>query len=275
MFKVYYPHGGKMFMLIWWTHDKQNQMLLAKNEKAISATVLNHITENLDAKLNGYYEIEIVAPSEKLSNLHALRKHKDNVANFASNVAARLLECIEFNKEIPKQFELCQDYDPDHYDLEQQEELKSDEWSKKNHYLCMNCHNAIRIAGSDEEFYDRYKPAWNTIFPPYLGKDKPVDSAACRARDNETIWYAVTDHGIVLREIDMSSIKLEDDCLIHRPLFFYRLLNTLSVLNLQNILHQVKNTNKELKNLAYKEEQNKRKEESLKKLEKFLSIFKE
>jgi hypothetical protein len=190
-------------------------------------------------------------------------------------IVSKIKEAVETGKTIPKQFEVCQSYEPE--DVEEE----NDDWAKKSHYGCKNCKDTIKLVGVNKaELHQTYYEPFNRLFPwkPYVNS-LAVVSKAESAKDKEELYFADAhsfghhSSGIALNGVDWQT-DYRPNHLRGDALFFYRKIRDLDASGLQNILTEEKLTKKEKKKTREEERIAKIKQEEQRKMEAFLAIFK-
>ncbi len=239
--RVYYPHGGRRFLLHWWTYDDRGHVILATTERSLQAVAARVFDENTDAEIKALCEIDIVAPPVLLCALASGHVLQARIFAFHREVIRYLRDAAEAGRPLPSPFAVCSDYLPD-------EEVGMDvtEWARSTHYSCTHCVDTIQLVGlTPLELYERYHMAWRKLHPEaeYINP-KLVESRAPRALDNEPLWCACAEFGhhasgIVLNALDLdeapSFLRLFD-----RVLFFFRRVRDLEPATMQATLDALK-----------------------------------
>ena len=226
LLRVIYPGGGKKFLLQWWTHNEQHHVILASTQESVYATAKRVFATHKEVKLRLYLEVDVVAPSPKMSLDAAIWDREEGVLDFLTTVSSRLHEAASLGHPLPPEFLLCGKYLP-------REEMDDDEikWARKSHYSCQNCTEGICLVGlSPEILYDKYKVAWDVTHPTPKPKGQAprVVSRAVPAVDGEPLWYCSADFGHHASGVDLQEVVYVKEAL-HRPpylsdriLFFFR-----------------------------------------------------
>jgi len=188
--KVYYPFGGRHFLLNWVTEHDQGHLFVARSEKAIEKMFTHILDETPEIK--AFCEVEIVAPSRRLCREAAERAYQTDVENFMNQLVWRLREVAKAGLPLPSMFSICDKFE----DSDDPERALTDE--DDIHYECKNCYEGVRLNEvSKEELYTRYSERWNReVDPstPYVD-EKLCVSLARQAEDDEEILAVVGDYG--------------------------------------------------------------------------------
>jgi hypothetical protein len=273
MIKVYYPHGGKHFLLHWYCYDERGNIFLARREENIKPAVISISEKYPDAEIRGYYEIEIVAPSKFLCTMAELAVLKEERDIFYYEVLSRLRHVIKAGKALPPPFEVCSNYETD-----EEDEVRN-EWDIESHYFCKNCKDTIKLTGtSKEELFEKYGKAWRELYPwqKYIDPRK-VPSQAEIAKDDEKELYFVDassfgQAGLTLDKIDIPE-QYPPAHWIDQALFFYRKVREIETTELQTILDQRKKLLEQQQKRKDKESDEKRKKYEAEQIEKTISFF--
>lgn len=278
--KVYYPHGGKHFLLHWWTYNDRGHIVLAKTEDHVLDIAIRVFEKHPDAEIRDYMEVEIVAPPTLYSTQAEALALRDRIDNFHSEVFYRLREVVEAKKTIPPQFEVCTIYEPEY------EQEKEDEWAVRTHYSCKNCFEKIKMPSMNKtQLYEKYSEAWRKSFP--RGKfvdEKLVVSQAETAKDDEELFFANAAFGHHSSGIELNKIEQKkiDPTLDYRPpylsgnaIFFFRKIRDVDSKGLQELLDQQKKIIKERENNQEKSRTAKRKKDELVEIEATLAFFRQ
>jgi len=238
---VYYPDGGRLLLMQWWTESDRGHVVLARSESAMRVAAQRVFHKHPYASLRDYLDIEIVAPSLRLCALAAEHTRRDQVESFRMEMAWRMREAQAAGRVLPAPFSVCASYEPD----EELSGADEDDWAKRSHYSCRHCKEGIVLAMTPEELHARYAEAWRvrqTPKPPHRADRRRVASRARVAADDEPLCFAnaVFGHhasGIVLGEVDLAAAEeYRPSYLSERALFFYRLLSKPDSSHLQAIL---------------------------------------
>jgi uncharacterized protein YqcC (DUF446 family) len=270
MIKVYYPHGGKHFLLHWSSYDERGNVILARTEKGVQQVADQLFQEHWDAEIQGYWEIDIVAPSDKMQQEAKEADHQSAVYYLHFEIIDRMRDLVEAGKTLPSPFSVCTSYE-----LEEEDDER-DEWGAARHYGCKNCHSTIKSSLSKEELHAKYNRAWRKQFPnePYIDP-KLVVSRAKPVLDGKKLFYAdpssFGDHGqgVVLQEFDPENPCYKDN------LFWFHQVRELDHSSFSAVLTQKQQDQKEEREKVWAENKAANNKEEQEKIKKVLAIFQE
>lgn len=239
--KVYYPFGGKMLMMHWYTDGDRGHVALAATEDKLCAIAKRVFEEHVsEVSVKYVCEIDIVAPSKRLLAAAAKHNDKDGVEEFHRELTIEMRLAMSAGKLLPEPFAACDDYafssDEERAYYTSQEE---GDYYQDCHAGCVNCDMRVRLVGmTPRELYERYHARWRAAHPAktYHVKGRPerVASRAGASSDDEILWFAGADFGhhnkgVYLMPIDYA--QLDED---YRPayisenvLFYFRMLRGL------------------------------------------------
>lgn len=235
--KVYYPHGGRRFLLHWWTYNDRGHVVLATTRASFDTVVKRVIDQNSDAEIKAMCEIEIVGPSKSLSTLAAEHRFRERVNHLYTEVSYRMGKALKAGLPIPKPFEQCLEYAPE--EALEESDQESDQWARENHYSCIHCRDRIKLTGTTPvDLYMRHHERWFEIHPRKSYVDpKRVISRAVPAEDGSPLWYAHADFGHHSSGVDLAQVPdstseyqpayLTPLHLSDRVMFFFRRLREL------------------------------------------------
>lgn len=206
--KVYYSGGGQKYLLHWWTYNERGHIILASSQESLLATAKRIFQKYPDAEIRDYLRVEIVAPSNRLSEVAAAYEYQQAVSTFEIDLVCSLKELIESGKKLPEPFKDCEKYDLKDKDNRQ----KPDRWMYENHYDCQNCRDRIVFPYPIKEMYDLYGKLWQAINPSERRKpkDERVLSRARLPNNNEKLWIVRGVFGHHLGGIEIEELQLED-----------------------------------------------------------------
>ena len=259
--KVFYPGGGRRFLLHWWTYDERGHLVLAPTEPGLQAVATRVFQKHPDAEIKAFAEIEIVGPSARLCALSELHDARDRIATFHHELVWRLREAVTAGRDLPAPFAVCTNYEPE-------EEVEGDgheAWARETHYGCLHCKERIRLVGlTPADLYAQYHAAWYAANPSRAHEDRRlVPSRAPAADDHEHLWFAeanFSDHsgGVVLTEMLLDEAETyRPRCLSDRVMFFFRRLRDLDSSAMQKALDEATAT----RNLRHETRERERVEE--------------
>lgn len=278
--KVYYPYVGVYYVLVYHTHDKQHQIILAKSESALKQTFQELLKDCWYAEFKQVLKIEMVAPNVKWCQMAIEKERKRNIRDFCNTICWSMSRYFENGYELPEIFTECNKWNPS-------EDYAADE-ETEDHWGCKNCTYRIRIDMDCGEFYDLYHQQYNSIIESFRdnyshswqtpSKSKPEPqlkySQALEVGEHEEIYIAYPSFGHHAHGIDLRKFEPEHWMACDAEvLFFYRKLEDLDkewFLNLQEQVAEEHNKRSEAKE---KFRELKRKEDERKKIEAIFGIF--
>lgn len=218
--KVYYPLGGRHFLLNWYTDYDRGHVLLARSEAAIKSMFERHVLDEVP-DIKAYCEIEIVAPSEKLCREAAEEAYRVDVENFLRQVTWRLQEVLKKHGALPF-FAPCDKFESE--DGDRDDDRKDRELDA--HYDCKNCTEGIRLKITKEELFERFSERWVQVMGDFRVHEDPkrLVSLAKQADDDEMLYMALGDYGHHQNGIYLST---EPGWRREDVLFYYRLVRDL------------------------------------------------
>src|SRR5277367_1385392 len=230
---VYYPFGGRVLLLHWYTYEDRGHVVLAKSQRALRATAMTVFTENPNAEIKALCEIDVVAPSNRLEKIVTESVRLENIRSFHLEVSFCLDSVLEAGLALPFPFAECTEYKPS-------DDFDADEWATKRHYQCENCEARIRLEEfSPEAFYNRYAEAWRVLYPQQTHRDpRRGPSRAARASDDDELWFAEAmfghhSSGVELKPINLDEIKESAGMFFSdRAMFFFKRVRELDSVEL-------------------------------------------
>lgn len=280
--KVHHPGEGNFFLLLWWTHDEQWQIVVARSIKALDVVANRIILTEPDVRFGTAYEVEFLAPSDHMCQEALRAQHMNDVKTFMNDITYGLQDVYSVGKPLPSMFVKCKKFTPDY--LEDGEEDKApDSYVLRMHPSCRNCLNGFELVDcTPESLYDRYRDRWAVLYPKvkYTNPRYPVLlSRARQVTDSEKLWVAEPNfghhaHGVQLTPF--ASLCHELDVPFNREvLFYFRIIRELdrSVWDAAAEAHKAKEKERQKsKGERFKVQ---REQERLATLTKVLSIFEE
>jgi len=269
--KVYYPHGGRHFIAVWWTHNEQNQIVVAKSLSAIDQTINNLIKENSDFEIKEILEVDIVSPPTKLCDLAKKEIKKRLADEFFQSVTYYIYNMVEDKVEIPEIFKICNKWKP----TRKYANKKDD----PNHYECSNCFRKISLKNlSIEEFYDKYHSGWNELLKIPIYKDYDDKSCYSRAKNANSkmeLWSACPHFGhhckgVQLRLVDQTPDEYIDT---NSVLFYFHKIKEIDNSKYQEIVKNIKAKEIEKEKLSKEKFLKKRQKETEEKFQKIKDFF--
>ncbi len=265
--KVYYPYGGKHIITLWWTHNEQNHIAIARSQSAMDIMIRRFMDKYEDCTVKESYEVEIVAPSVKLCIVATDNKLQQEIDNFSNVVAETMFQVWKSGYKLPSLFSLCTKWEYKYPDSTYQ----SSEEDDVEHFCCKNCHRRIRLTSlTPDQLYNIYHDRWAETDSRKSFNDKSLYSNAEPAGDDEEIWGAYPDFGHHNYGITLSEVRIDNTEPI---LFYFRKLNTLSILEYQKLQEEKKKQKIEARKLWEKKRMASIKEAENRMIEKVLSIF--
>jgi hypothetical protein len=246
--RVFYPGGGRRFMLHWWTYDERGHLVLAPTESGLQAVAARVFQKHPDAEIKAFAEIDIVGPSAHHCALAELHDARDRIATFHHELVWRLREAVTAGRDLPAPFAVCTNYEPE----EEDEGVGDEAWARETHNGCRHCKERIRLVGlTPSDLYAQYHAAWYAANPSRAHEDRRLVPSRAPAADNhEPLWYASADFGhhsggVVLHEAKLDEAEVyRPSCLSDRVMFFFRRLRDLDSSAMQKALDDASATRK-------------------------------
>ena len=228
--KVFYPHGGYLVMLHWWTYDERGHLIMAPTIPGVVKTAKTVFAKHDDAEIRDYCAIEVVGPSEEMVREARRFDMREEIDTFHHVMISRVRDLLKAGRPLPPPFEVCKTYRPDAPEDDDSDDYKN-EWAVESHYGCRDCKDKIRLVGlTPAELHEKFYKAWEAAHPsPSYSNPKLVPSRARPAVDRAPLWYAEAsfgDHhaGISLAKVDYNEFdsNMRPSFLEDRVLFFFR-----------------------------------------------------
>lgn len=144
--KVYYPYGGKHFILRWHSHNEGNHLIIAKSKDAAEHTFSLVLKEHSDVTVKDFLQINIVAPTDEQCKLHEARCIEMYVSLFWQHYSFIANEYRDTNGKLPSSLKECLNYSSKYEEY--------DDYDKERHNFCINCCNKIMpTSGTMKEIY--------------------------------------------------------------------------------------------------------------------------
>jgi len=234
--KVYYPHGGKKFLLEYYTYNERSRIVLADTEQSMMKTAKPACAKT-GAEVRACFALEIVQPSELFCANKAIYDRAETVDRFVMDIGSYFSELIEKDIPLPGPFKKCDEYVNEEYD-DDPNNLDDNAWMVEHHYDCANCKGRVQLIGmSKTELFDKYNDAWLKLYPRYVDKNL-VESKARIASDDDDLWV-VSGTGFGHHSSGITFGRAEiDDGLIANPIFFYKRLYDIDTTELKNFLDE-------------------------------------
>lgn len=226
--KVYYPLGGKHYLLRWYSHNEGHNIILARNRnstlEAFSSTVLKR--KDFDIEVKELLHINIVAPPEEVCKQHAEYLLADDVESFWRTYSSSISLFKKKTGSFPKNIKPCPYL------------LLAD--GDEAHYNCPKCFYGISpIKGSLKDIYIANRENWRKKYRFPSFKDGKNKSRAQPSNNNDPVWAAIAKLGHHLSGVVLVEIKPEETC-HHNFLFFYQQIETFDVQEFKYILQKSK-----------------------------------
>lgn len=212
--KVYYPFGGRHFILRWYNYNRQHSIILARSVEQIQLILSTILDKNFDILIKEGYEINIVAPPISLCEKATILANRELVNQFMREVCFFMKNNVmDKNQQMPSLFMPCNSWSPKKYfytdDNGSEVEYISNNYEEDDpdHYDCANCELCVKVIGiTPDELYDEYHDSWNktydTINPRTIISNnnqkiypKAMYSKALTALSEEDLMFANTDFG--------------------------------------------------------------------------------
>ena len=268
--KVYFPHGGKHFIAQFWTHDEQNQIVVAKSLSALDRTLNLLIEKDYDLQVKEIFEVDFVSPPKSLCELAKVEARKIQVEEFYKLITFYVKELVDNKKQLPGIFKICTKWKPVGNDVSKDD--------KDHHYYCKNCYEKIALKNlSFEEFYEKYHLTWDSTFNnrKQFVDERAVYSRAKPAYQNE-LWFVNPNFG---HHSSGATIRLVEDPTVYvntsPVLFYFHKIKEIDNSKYVDLLKEIKQKQKEKDKRSrdtFAENVKKEKEE---KYQKILKIFEE
>lgn len=241
--KVFFPEGGKFFLLHWWSYNERGNVILTKNIASLETTAKCALKKYGELEFKSFFEIEIVAPSKQLNDLVSEAVYKEEVINFHREMCGRLSETVKHKVELIEPFKVCSTYvcNPDMIKY-----AAEDPSYVKYHLECLHCFAGIKCNISKEELHQRYYDKWQVIHPNKR-IDKRVISKATPALDGETLWYARANFGHHSGGLELEEVDYEIGYWVsfsNNIIFLFRKLNELDCSKFQTMADQAQKDHK-------------------------------
>ena len=269
--KVYYPHGGKHFIATWWTHDEQNQIIVAKSLKALEKTLSVTIDRYPDFEVKEMWEVEIVAPPEDFCQTKKEKLRKTQVEEFFRNVVYSFSYQLGIKDLLPEVFQPCSRWKKPY------KESDSSSLNDPQHRNCGNCVDGIKLRLlSKEEFYEKYHEQYEkTIrFNRTFVDTKALYSKASPAVDLNDLWLVSTEFGHHSYGARLMKVKETKNYDMYECLFYFYKRNEIDISKYKLLSEKLKEENKKLREEAMNKTREKYKKEQEERVQKILDIFK-
>jgi len=240
---VYLPHGGRRFLLHWWTDSDRGHLVVARSEPSLLLAAKRILTEGDGAlgramglsfvgtySVRGVYEIELVAPPSRLVRDVAALQRAEGINAFLWEVCGRVADAIKIGP-VPG-FKACKRYRP----TDGRKPSAASARDRESHFMCGSCRFGVVLDGmTPDVLYDRFHDAWKREVKPREVHVTPIAarglplrarSRARQATDDEKVSAVLcdfTDHG----QGAFLTVPDAGDLVRHRSLFFFTTTRTL------------------------------------------------
>lgn len=263
---------GSYLLFNWWTHNEQNHLTLAKDQKGIEAVYRSLLEDpknrHDDAKPVALWQIEIVRPPRKLELKAAKVMRKSELRSFRSWLGYRASALHKAGKPLPNGMTVCTNYDPPKdYDAK-------DPFNIEHHFACQNCESLISF--STDEFYPKLCLAHRADRKYGMNNDMKIQEASTAELANpEAYLYEVhVEHGHHENGAGLRAVEKGHSGYFQDVLFFChskKLEMPQSILKLRSDRDAADEEIKKKNAAKYKAQQKKRDDEEL---EQSLKLFK-
>lgn len=153
-FEVWNPFSGRWFVFHWWTDHDRGHLAFASTEDGLLDVATNVFQKEPYAECKGVLEIEVVAPSDLMSQIANKHDLEEEVMHFSYEIFGQLAYARDAGKTLPSMFVTCPKYQPE-------EDVTDDDWAREKHYGCQNCMNGISLVGMTKvELHARFYDDW-------------------------------------------------------------------------------------------------------------------
>jgi hypothetical protein len=278
--KVYNPNAGKYYLLQWWSHNEQCHIIVAPSEKSLSLTANKIFSSQKfsDIKIRGYFEIEMAAPPKELCDLATTNARNEAIIEFQQKISGRLEDLSSLGFSLPECFVECDSYCPLEKDFDS--EYAASKYAIQGHWGCTNCINKFKLVGmTSSEFYDKYIVSWNEYTKPvHISQSiEPTYSKATLAPSTDNLMIAFADFGNHCGGVMLENISSIDIAYLHHKnvLFYYFQLKELDSTPFEQIIIDLLEKEKILKQEMKVLITEQRRQEKLKAAQEFLNLFKQ
>lgn len=254
--KVFYPLGGRKFLLRWRTHNEGSHLIVADSEKAALVAFDRIFEKHPGLDVLDFLEVEVVAPPAEITKKAAEMDLQARIRDFKFTLCQHLKKASKAGKKLPAGFSLC---------------------PNKEHWECSDdyetgCRDGIISSVDNVTLYNQYSEKW----PFEIGTRENPKLVASRGRvldDSEDLYCTRADfghhqHGIVLELVDPDVPRITD------VLFFYGLLKKLNMKPLKDKIEAEAKRHKAACKLADKKHREEIKRQEREDIEAVLAVFK-
>ena len=157
--KGYFPNlTGRYLLLQLRTHNKQWQIILAKNEYSLLHAAQRIFEREVSDRccVGDLFEIDIVSPPDYFCDLAAKKDREGCADDFFRQVTFTFYHSKV--KNLPKQFTICNDFVYKYGDNPNDSEIEFHQES------CQNCSYKMKLSNlTKDEFYDSFYEKWEAV----------------------------------------------------------------------------------------------------------------
>lgn len=287
--KVYLAEGGIFYILRWHSHNEGNHILVTRQEKSLKRLLLTLCQEYSDLRVKEAYQIEVVAPSNRMYEKARERDRQNLIQDFMQNVSAGLHKALDIKGiQLPSIFSRCENFQWRKEPWMDEEDFTRppNSWNQKYHFDCANCTHGFNIVGlSPEEFFEKYHKDYikfkeltdshygKRLFGELHTRYVSVKSKAERVPDDEDIWVAAPNFGHHSSGVDLELIKAEDNPPNCDVLFYFRKKQELDLSEYNKIISLFLENKKKITEDKREQQAAKKLQEEQKEAQKLISIF--
>ena len=267
--KVYFPNlTGRYFLLQFKTHNKQWQIILAKNEYSLLHTAQRIFEREVSDNccVGGLFEIDIVSPPDYFCDLAAKKDREDRVNDFFRQVTFTFYHSKV--KNLPKQFTKCNDFVYKYNDEPNGDEIEF------HQELCQNCSYKMKLDNLTKyEFYDQFYEKWQNIneYKKYVQNSSYPRYSMAEKTNDLTGIYGISTSGM---NFGNETQLLTETDFIWPSLFYFKKTKEINNEQYKKLLKDIESDYKKReaeKRISYKEDYTRKENE---RLQKILDIFK-
>lgn len=249
--KVFYPYGGKHFMLFWEELDEGKNIILSKSKSGIDDCI-KYLAEK-GATIIQFSEIDIVAPSEELCLKVVKLRERYDIKIFYNNLVSKLLSSgiTPGDKSISDLFDKCPSYDDG------------------QPYYCncnrLKCYCGFLLKGmSLKGFYNKYNNKFQHMFYHEPRENKNGKYSEAINKTSKNISFVTSFSGCNINHANFDKLTINDTWAFSPVLFYFDLISNLDFSEYQSVINSKVSERREnfenrieLEKIKYKEESNK------------------
>lgn len=215
--KVYYPHGGKHYLLCWWTHDEQHHLIVAKSQESAEKAFASVLQEHSDAEPRDFLQVDIVSPSQKYCEVYAKNQLDKEIGTFWSQFTWMVRDYEEETGKFPTKLRKCSSFVSKYSDEDNGGQPVIED---EHHYNCANCHERLLpVEGTFESVYLQHRDAYLALH--YSSPPKTVKSRAPLQDHILPLYSIITDFGYHQKGLVFNS-EVDIEYMRDEYLFFYQ-----------------------------------------------------